>query len=185
VRPCGDPATADHIPINRTGDITMKLAHARIVTNDVPRLTRFYRELTGMTPKGDDVYVEFHASTLTLAISSQRIIERFGPGETAPSSNRSMILDFEVADVDRERKRLAGLVGKFVLEPTTQSRCHHYGVYRRGLRLEGPGLGPARWTPDRDRAMAIFQLFAQDITDPAALAARAAPKSPPAGIRMR
>ena len=98
----------------------MKLAHARIVTNDVPRLTRFYRELTGMTPKGDDVYVEFHASTLTLAISSQRIIERFGPGETAPSSNRSMILDFEVADVDRERKRLAGLVGKFVLEPTTQ-----------------------------------------------------------------
>lgn len=98
----------------------MKLAHARIVTNDVPRLTRFYQELTGMTPKGDDVYVEFHASTLTLAISSQKIIERFGPGATAPSSNRSMILDFEVTDVDRERKRLARLVGEFVLEPTTQ-----------------------------------------------------------------
>ena len=31
-----------------------------------------------------------------------------------------MILDFEVADVDAERKRLQGLVREFVLEPTNQ-----------------------------------------------------------------
>jgi len=98
----------------------MKLAHARIVTNDVPRLTRFYREVTGMTPKGDDIYVEFHASELALAISSQKVLERYGAGATLPASNRSMILDFEVADVDRERTRLASIVGEFVLEPTTQ-----------------------------------------------------------------
>ena len=98
----------------------MKLAHARIVTNDVPRLTRFYREVTGMTPKGDDIYVEFHASELALAISSQKVLERYGAGATLPASNRSMILDFEVADVDRERMRLASIVGEFVLEPTTQ-----------------------------------------------------------------
>ena len=98
----------------------MKLAHARIVTNDVPRLTRFYREVTGVTPKGDDIYVEFHGPALTLAISSQKVLERYGAGATAPASNRSVILDFEVTDVDRERKRLAGIVGEFVLEPTTQ-----------------------------------------------------------------
>ena len=98
----------------------MRLAHARIVTNDVPGLTRFYQEVTGMTPKGDDIYVEFRAPALTLAISSQKVLERYGTGETAPASNRSMILDFEVTDVDQERKRLAGIVGKFVLEPTTQ-----------------------------------------------------------------
>jgi len=98
----------------------MKLAHARIVTNDVPRLTRFYREVTGMTPKGDDIYVEFHAPELALAISSQKVLERYGAGATLPASNRSIILDFEVADVDRERTRLAGIVGEFVLEPTTQ-----------------------------------------------------------------
>ena len=98
----------------------MKLAHARIVTNDVPRLTRFYREVTGVTPKGDDIYVEFHGGAVTLAISSQKVLERYGAGATAPASNRSVILDFEVTDVDRERKRLAGIVGEFVLEPTTQ-----------------------------------------------------------------
>jgi catechol 2,3-dioxygenase-like lactoylglutathione lyase family enzyme len=98
----------------------MKLAHARIVTNDVPTLTRFYRDLTGMTPTGDDVYVEFHGSALTLAISSQRMIERHSAGATVPAANRSVILDFEVADVDQERARLAGLVSEFVLEPTTQ-----------------------------------------------------------------
>jgi catechol 2,3-dioxygenase-like lactoylglutathione lyase family enzyme len=98
----------------------MKLAHARIVTNDVPGLTRFYRDLTGMTPTGDDVYVEFHGSALTLAISSQRMIERHSAGATVPAANRSVILDFEVADVDQERARLAGIVSDFVLEPTTQ-----------------------------------------------------------------
>lgn len=98
----------------------MRLAHARIVTNDVPGLTRFYQEVTGMTPKGDDIYAEFHAPALTLAISSQKVLDRYGAGETTPASNRSMILDFEVTDVDQERKRLASIVGKFVLEPTTQ-----------------------------------------------------------------
>jgi catechol 2,3-dioxygenase-like lactoylglutathione lyase family enzyme len=105
---------------NPTEEVCMKLAHARIVTNDVPDLTRFYQEVTGMTPAGDDVYVEFHAPALMLAISSQRMIERHSAGATVPAANRSMILDFEVADVDRERARLDTVVGEFVLEPTTQ-----------------------------------------------------------------
>jgi uncharacterized glyoxalase superfamily protein PhnB len=37
-----------------------------------------------------------------------------------PKANRSVILDFEVEDVDRERARLRGIVSEFVLEPTTQ-----------------------------------------------------------------
>jgi uncharacterized glyoxalase superfamily protein PhnB len=73
-----------------------------------------------MAPQGDDVYVEFHAPALTLAISSQKMIERYSAGATTPSANRSMILDFEVADVDEERSRLADIVHEFVLEPTTQ-----------------------------------------------------------------
>jgi predicted enzyme related to lactoylglutathione lyase len=98
----------------------MKLAHARLVTNDVPGLTRFYQTVTGMTPKGDDRYVEFHAPTITLAISSQRAIELHAAGATAAAANRSVILDFEVEDVDRERERLNGIVAEFVMEPTTQ-----------------------------------------------------------------
>jgi catechol 2,3-dioxygenase-like lactoylglutathione lyase family enzyme len=98
----------------------MRLAQARIVTHDVPRLTRFYEAVTGLRPQGDDRYVEFHASGPTLAISSQRMIELYGANAAEPSANRSVILDFEVEDVDRERARLDGLIGDFVLEPTTQ-----------------------------------------------------------------
>jgi catechol 2,3-dioxygenase-like lactoylglutathione lyase family enzyme len=98
----------------------MRLAHARIVTNDVPALSRFYQEITGAAPEGDDRYVELHAPHVTLAISSQRMIDLHGAGATAPASNRSVILDFEVEDVDRERARLSRVVDSFVLEPTTQ-----------------------------------------------------------------
>jgi catechol 2,3-dioxygenase-like lactoylglutathione lyase family enzyme len=98
----------------------MKFAHARIVTQDVPSLVRFYQELTGMTPVGDDRYTELHGAQLSLAISSQRMIELHSAGAARACANRSMILDFEVGNVDRERARLQGLVDKFVLEPTAQ-----------------------------------------------------------------
>ena len=98
----------------------MKLAHPRIVTHDVPGLVRFYKELTGMTPVGSDVYAELHGPQLSLAISSQRVIDQHSASAATARSNRSVILDFEVADVDAERTRLAGLVDQFVLEPTTQ-----------------------------------------------------------------
>lgn len=98
----------------------MKFFQARIVTNDVPRLIRFYRELTGLTPTGDDRYAEFHGDHFGLAISSQQLIEITSAGATAAAANRSVILDFEVEDVDSESERLRGLVSHFVLEPTTQ-----------------------------------------------------------------
>jgi len=98
----------------------MKFAHARIVTNDVPGLTRFYEEVTGMASAGNDRYVELHAPELTLAISSRHTSDLHGAGAATPKANRSVILDFEVEDVDAERARLQSIVGEFVLEPTTQ-----------------------------------------------------------------
>jgi catechol 2,3-dioxygenase-like lactoylglutathione lyase family enzyme len=99
----------------------MKLAHARIVTQDVRKLTRFYREVTGLTPVGDDQhYVEFHGLGLALAISSERMIAQYGRGAAIAHANRSMILDFEATDVDAEHARLRDLVGHFILTPTTQ-----------------------------------------------------------------
>jgi catechol 2,3-dioxygenase-like lactoylglutathione lyase family enzyme len=98
----------------------MKFAHARIVTQDVSGLVRFYRTLTGMTPTGDDQYAELHGPQLSLAISSQRMIEVQSTSAATARANRSMILDFEVNNVDREHARLQGLIAKFVLEPTTQ-----------------------------------------------------------------
>ncbi|HEY2106484.1 MAG TPA: VOC family protein [Candidatus Binataceae bacterium] len=99
----------------------MKLAFIRIVTDDVAALTRFYREITGVVPNVfSEAYVEFPAAGATLAVSSQRTMDLYGAGSTAPRSNRSLILDFQVDDVDREHARLAPMVSEFVLEPTNQ-----------------------------------------------------------------
>jgi uncharacterized glyoxalase superfamily protein PhnB len=55
-----------------------------------------------------------------LAISSKRSVDLFNAGAAEPAANRSVILDFQVRDVDQERARLAALVEQFVLEPTDQ-----------------------------------------------------------------
>jgi catechol 2,3-dioxygenase-like lactoylglutathione lyase family enzyme len=98
----------------------LKLAHPRIVTDNVQNLVQFYKELTGMTPVGNEVYAELHGPQLSLAISSQTVIERHSAAAATARANRSVILDFEVADVDAERARLRDLISDFVLEPTTQ-----------------------------------------------------------------
>lgn len=98
----------------------MRLAQARLVTENVPALARFYEEVLGIAPIGSEDYVEFRGSGSSLAISSKRSVDIFGAGAAEPAANRSVILDFEVQNVDHERSRLEELVGKFVLEPTDQ-----------------------------------------------------------------
>ena len=98
----------------------MKLAHARIVTKNVPALARFYEEITGIVPAGVEEYKEFQTPGGAFAISSQSKMDLHGAGAATAGTNRSMVLDFEVADVDLERERLSAMVGEFVLEPTTQ-----------------------------------------------------------------
>jgi catechol 2,3-dioxygenase-like lactoylglutathione lyase family enzyme len=101
-------------------NINMRLAHARIVTKDVPALARFYEEITGIVPAGVDDYKEFQTPGGAFAISSQGKMDLHGAGAAISGANRSMVLDFEVADVDAERGRLSAIVGRFVLEPTDQ-----------------------------------------------------------------
>jgi uncharacterized glyoxalase superfamily protein PhnB len=98
----------------------MKLAHARLVTNDVSALARFYEELLEVAPIGSEDYVELRIPGSTLAISSKRSVDLFNAGAAHPAANHSVILDFQVKDVDTERSRLRELVGEFVLEPTNQ-----------------------------------------------------------------
>jgi catechol 2,3-dioxygenase-like lactoylglutathione lyase family enzyme len=104
----------------RTGKDAMKLAHARLVTSDVQALAQFYEEITGVTAIGSEDYVEFRGSDTTLAISSKRSIDLFNAGAAEAGTNRSLVLDFEVENVDEERSRLHGKVQEFVLEPTDQ-----------------------------------------------------------------
>jgi uncharacterized glyoxalase superfamily protein PhnB len=100
----------------------MKLACARIVTGDVRRLARFYEEVTGSSAVGSEEYVEIRTSGASLAICSASAVNQFGPFGAAPGENRSLVLDFEVDDVDREHARLAKTLRDcdWVMSPTTQ-----------------------------------------------------------------
>jgi uncharacterized glyoxalase superfamily protein PhnB len=98
----------------------MKLVNARIVTRDVPGLTTFYESVTGVAPVGSEEHVEFHLRGATLAICSASVIRLFERHAGTTVTNRSIILDFEVDDVDLERTRLDGIVSDWILEPKTQ-----------------------------------------------------------------
>jgi len=98
----------------------MKLASTRLVTYDVCALARFYATVTGIVPVGIEHYAELETATGVLAISSKRGVDIFNAGAAEPAANRSVIIEFEVEDVDRERSRLDRIVGEFVMEPTNQ-----------------------------------------------------------------
>ena len=98
----------------------MNLSHARIITKDVPALARFYKQITGIAPVGNDDYQEVRTSGGTLAIGSQRSMELYGAGAAVPAANRTAVVEFRVEDVDYERDRIAPVVREFALEPTDQ-----------------------------------------------------------------
>jgi predicted enzyme related to lactoylglutathione lyase len=99
----------------------MKLACTRIVTDHVSVLTSFYECITGITAAGcREHYVEIETSAGMLAICSRDSVILFNAGAAEPEANHSLILEFEVTDVDKERTRLAGVVNGFVMEPTNQ-----------------------------------------------------------------
>jgi predicted enzyme related to lactoylglutathione lyase len=99
----------------------MKFVSTRIVTDHVPTLAQFYERVTEIIPVGCcEQYVEIETAAGVLAISSQESAKLFNAGAAEPKANRSVIIEFEVADVDRERARLATIVKQFVMEPTNQ-----------------------------------------------------------------
>lgn len=83
-------------------------------------MARFYEEVLGVASIGSEDYVELRTGGSTLSLSSKRSVDLFNAAAAEPAANRSVILDFQVEDVDGERSRLSGLVGEFVLEPTDQ-----------------------------------------------------------------
>lgn len=95
----------------------MKLAYARLVTEDVPALARFYERLTGQASTGDDRYVELRLPGAYLAICSRQTANYMHGGEWKAAANSSAIMEFEVDDVDAERARIAEFVTDWIQEP--------------------------------------------------------------------
>jgi catechol 2,3-dioxygenase-like lactoylglutathione lyase family enzyme len=98
----------------------MTFTSIRIITADVPRLVAFYERVTGVDAVwATDVFAELTAGAATLAIGGTPTVALFAPGSAEPAANRSVIVEFLVADVDAEHERLAGDGVEHVAGPTT------------------------------------------------------------------
>lgn len=100
---------------------TEGLVNTCLVTSNVRQLAAFYEPVLGLKAdwSGED-YAEFHTGVGVLAIFSFAAQEKYIPNATEPGKNRSVILEFRVADVDQEYGRLQSLVTTWIKPPTTQ-----------------------------------------------------------------
>jgi predicted enzyme related to lactoylglutathione lyase len=98
----------------------MDLVSIRIITGDVARLVGFYEKATGVLADwSTEDFAEIRTAHATLAIGSTRTVPLFAPGSAKPASNRTVIIEFLVDDVDGAHQSLAGFADDFVNEPTT------------------------------------------------------------------
>jgi predicted enzyme related to lactoylglutathione lyase len=100
----------------------MNFSSVRIITNDIKRLIHFYEQVTGvqLTRYTDD-FAELRTPQGTLAIGSTNTLALFGGLEIAKAAeNRSVIIEFQVEDVDSRCQAIADFIGdKVVQKPTT------------------------------------------------------------------
>ena len=101
--------------------IRPSLINTCVITGDVKRLVAFYGPVLKLKAKwsGED-YAEFATNVGVLAIFSYKAQQQYIPGSAEAARNRTVILEFEVADVDFEYRRLKSLVTDWVKPPTTQ-----------------------------------------------------------------
>lgn len=96
-------------------------ASIRVVASDVAALVTFYEKVTGIpaswsTPQ----FAEILTSAGRLALAGTPTLSAFGTDIAEPGANRTVIIEFLVADVDAEFDRLKDeLALDVVPEPTT------------------------------------------------------------------
>ena len=97
----------------------MTFKQTRLVTTNVATLTRFYETVSQAKAEllSSD-YAQFQNEPCKgLAIIAQATTLAYGDGVAEAAANRSVILDFEVDDVDAEYERLQQSVTDWVMAP--------------------------------------------------------------------
>lgn len=96
----------------------MNFASIRIITSDIRALIQFYEKITGLpiTQYTED-FAELRTPSIVLAIGSTRTLQFFGGAHLAtPQTNRSIILEFRVDDVDAEYDKLKEHLGNDLVQ---------------------------------------------------------------------
>jgi len=98
----------------------MNLVSLRIITANIVTLVEFYEKATGVEAKwSTDDFAEIVTNSFTLAIGSTRTLAFFGEGVAQPATNKSVIIEFLVENVDAEYERIKNLTDDIVQKPTT------------------------------------------------------------------
>jgi uncharacterized glyoxalase superfamily protein PhnB len=97
----------------------MSFASVRIVTDDLEGMVAFYERVTGQqAERPAPVFAQFSGPGGTLAIASTPTVAMLG-GALTPATNRSVLIEFEVTDVDGGFAELQCSSDDVVLQPTT------------------------------------------------------------------
>jgi len=98
----------------------MKFTSLRIITHDIKRLVQFFEKATAITAQWyTEDFAEIVTGDSTLAIGSMRTIGIFGDKIAEPASNKSVIIEFRVENVDDDYERIKGSISDIVQKPTT------------------------------------------------------------------
>lgn len=98
----------------------MNLTSLRIITNDIERLVRFFETVTNLPAQWyTEDFAEIVTNNGTLALGSIRTMSLFGDGLVQPGTNKNMIIEFQVDQVDKAYERIKDFVSDIVQEPTT------------------------------------------------------------------
>jgi uncharacterized glyoxalase superfamily protein PhnB len=99
----------------------MKLASVRLVTNDIDGLIAFYTNLTGApAARLAEDFAEIRLAGPIVAISTERAVKQFNAGAAIAAANQSVVVEFQVEDVDTVHGRLSDHPIDWVMHPTTQ-----------------------------------------------------------------
>lgn len=97
----------------------MSFVSVRIITDDLEGMVAFYERVTGQpAERPAPVFAQFTGPGGTLAIASTATVGMLG-GALTPARNRSVFIEFEVADVDGDFAGLQLGSDDVVLAPTT------------------------------------------------------------------
>jgi catechol 2,3-dioxygenase-like lactoylglutathione lyase family enzyme len=99
-----------------------KLIYTCVLTRNLERMEQFYRAVLQVEPSGRVGYREFPTEPGVFSLWSVDDYKQITGADTADAKAGSVMLEFQVDDVDAEFARLRGstdLSIDFVLEPTT------------------------------------------------------------------
>ena len=109
----------------------MNLRSLRIITEDINRLVGFYEKVTGLTAKWHtEDFAEIGTASSNLAIGSTKTLALFGENIAEPSSNKSVIIEFLVNNVDDSYELVKNTTEDILQQPITMPWGNRSTLFR-------------------------------------------------------